>query len=542
MRLKRFQAALLTALVASACTKVGTSAGGDTRHPYTHPHELRFAAAEDIVGLNPMVNTQAVLGYLSALTMAYLIKTDANAEPSPELATQVPTKQNGGISADGKTITWRLRKGVTWSDGAPFTADDVVFSTKLILDPKTNVVSHDGWDQIVKVDEPNKYTVVYHLKAPYGAFAYTFFSTGDANPAILPKHLLAGKNVNTDSYNALPVGIGPFKYKAWNRGDSVELVANPTYFRGMPRMQRVVYKTVQDRNTVLSELRTHELDLWTPVAPHYINDVRGIKGIKTLLTPSYFYDHLDFNNARPVLAERAVRQALRMALDRKTLNDKVRFGVFDLGESVVGPASAFHVNIPLTPFDISGANALLDKAGWIRGGDGVRSKNGVRLSLEFATSTGSPDTGTEIELIRGWWKQLGVDLQVKHYLASLLFATAGNGGIMYGGKFDIIVFAWGSNPVEDLSNTMACYRFPPNGQNDLRYCNPKVTAIIDAGKVEYDRRKRAAGMQFLQNQISHDVPTIVLDTRKSIYSYNDDLKDWHPNPVSPFDDMMNVDI
>ncbi len=527
---------------ASACTRVGGTGGGAARHAFTHPHELRFAAAEDIVGLNPMINTQAVLVDLSSMTMAWLVKTDAHAEPVPELASEIPSKKNGGISADGKTITWRLRQGVKWSDGAPFTADDVVFSTNLILDPKTNVVSHDGWDQIVKIDEPNKYTVVYHLKKPYGAFAFTFFSTGDANPAILPKHLLAGKDVNTDPYNSLPVGIGPFKYKVWNRGDSVELIANPTYFRGKPKLEHIVYKTIQDRNTVLSELRTHELDLWTPVAPHYINDVRAIKGVRTLLTPSYFYDHLDFNNARPVLKELAVRQALRMALDRKTINDKVRFGMFDLGESVVVPASAFHDNIPMTPFDIAGANALLDKAGWVRAADGVRAKNGLRLSLDFATSTGSPDTDTQIELIRGWWKQLGVELQVKHYLASLLFATAGSGGIIYGGKFDIVVFGWGSNPVEDLSNTMACYRFPPNGQNDLRYCNPKVTAVIDAGKVEYDREKRAPGMRFLQEHISRDVPTIVLDTRKAIYSYNDDLKNWNPNPVSPFDDMLNVDI
>jgi len=501
--------------VGSGCTRVGGgTADSGTRHPYTHPHELRFAAAEDLVGLNPMTNTQAVLGFLSSMTMAWLVKLNVHAEPVPELASVIPSKRNGGISSDGKTITWHLRKNVTWSDGVAFTADDVVFSTKLILDPKTNVVSHDGWDQIVSIDEPDKHTVVYHLKKPFGAFAYTYFSTGNANPAIVPKHLLAGKNINTDPYNALPVGIGPFKYQAWKRGDSVVLVANPAYFRGAPKLQRIVYKTVQDRNTVLSELRTHELDLWTPVSPHFINDVRRISGVATTLQPSYFYDHLDFNLARPVLKDVAVRQALRLALDRKTLNDKVRFGVYDLGESIVPPASVFHDPIAMIPFDIPAANVLLDRAGWQRGADGIRAKNGLRLSLEFATSTGSPDTDTQIELIRGWWKQLGVDLQVKHYLSSLLFATAGSGGIMYGGKFDVITFAWGNNPIQDLGNTMACYRFPPDGQNDPRYCDVKVTAAIDASKIEYDGTKRLAGMRFIQERIARDVPTIVLDSQK----------------------------
>ncbi len=542
-RLTRALALSAVALLAAGCTKVGTTSDAGSRHAYTHPHELRFAAAEDLVGLNPMVNTQAVLSYLATMTMAWLIRTDAHSEPTvPELATVVPSKQNGGISPDGKTITWHLRHGVVWSDGAPFTADDVVFSTKLILDPRTNVVSHEGWDQIVKIDEPDKYTVVYHLKVPYGPFAVTYFSTAGANPPVLPKHILAGKDVNTDPYNSLPVGIGPFKYQAWNRGDSVVLVPNPTYWRGAPKLQRIVYKTIQDRNTVLEELRTHELDLWTPVSPHYINDVRAIPDEKVVLTPSYFYDHLDFNNARPVLQDRAVRQALQMALDRKTLNDKVRFGVYDLGESVVPPVSRFHVNVPMTPFDIAGANRLLDAAGWKRGADGIRAKNGLRLSLDFATSTGSPDTDTEIELIRGWWKQLGAEIAVKHYLASLLFATAANGGIMYGGKFDIIVFAWGGDPFQNLANTYACDHFPPNGQNDLRYCNAAVTATIYRGNAEYDPAKRVAGLTFCQNQIAKDVPTVVLDTRKEIYAYNDDLKDWHPNPVAPFDDMLGVDI
>jgi peptide/nickel transport system substrate-binding protein len=534
--------AAIALLALAACTKVGTSAPG-SRHPWTQPHVLRFAAAEDLVGLNPMTVTQATLSYLSSMTMAYLIKTDAHGEPTvPELATQVPTQANGGISADGKTMTFHLRKGVVWSDGAPFTADDVVFTTNVILDPKTNIIGRDGWDQIEKIDEPDKYTVVYHLKTPYSPYAVTFFSTAGSNPAILPKHLLAGKNINTDPYNGLPVGIGPFKYRAWNRGDSVVLVPNPRYFRGAPKLTKIVYKTVQDRNTVLELLRTHELDLWIPVAPHFIHDVRGIANIEVTLQPSYFFDHLDFNNQHPALRDQAVRAALRMALDRKTLNEKVRFGIYDLGESVVPPVSPFHENLPAVPFDIAGANRLLDGAGWVRGADGIRSKNGVRLSLDFATASGTPDSDTIIELIRSWWKQLGVDMQVRHYLSSLLFASVQDGGIIYSGKFDAVLFAWGGDPNGDMSNLYECDRFPPNGQNDPRYCNQQVSRALALGKTEYDRAKRTAGMRFIQEQILKDAPTVVLDTRREIHAYNDDLKSWHPNTVSPFDDMLNVDI
>jgi peptide/nickel transport system substrate-binding protein len=539
---RRVAASLLLALVAAGCTKIQSAAPGG-RHTFTIAHTLRFAAAENLVGLNPLVNSQATLGYLSEMTMAYLLRGDVKSEAVvPELATEVPTKANGGISADGKTLTYHLRRGVVWSDGAPFTADDVIFTTKLINDPKTNIISRDGWDHIVAMDEPDKYTVVYHLSKPYAAYAESFYSTIGANPAILPKHLLAGKNVNTDPYNALPVGIGPFKYEAWKRGDSVVLVPNPKYFRGLPKLQRVIYKEIQDRNVVLEELRTHELDMWTPVSPHFIKDVRSIAGVRTNFVPSFYYDHIDFNNSHPVMKDPAVRHALELAVDRRTLNDKINFGVYDLSETVVPPASRFHADVPLVPFNIAAANRLLDADGWVRGSDGVRAKNGLRLSFDFATSAGTPDNDTRIELIRGWWKQLGADVVVRHYLSSLFFDTYADGGIIFGGKFDVVAFAWGGDPVQDLYNTYGCRSFPPVGTNDTRYCNARVTDEMAASRLEYDPAKRTPGEKMIQEQIAKDAPLVVLDTRKDISAYNDDLKNWHPSSLAPFDDMMNVDI
>ena len=417
-----------------------------------------------------------------------------------------------------------------------------MFSTTVVLDPHTNIVSREGWDEIERVGEPDRYTVVFHLKRPYAPFAYTYFSTGNTGPAIMPKHLLAGKNINTDPYNALPVGIGPFKYAQWKRGDAVELVPNPLYWRGLPKLQHVVYRIIQDRNTTAELLRTHELDLWTPISPHYANAVKAIPGITFLATPSFFVDHLDFNVQRPLVSDPTVRRALRLSLDRKLINEKIRFGLYDLSESVVPKASPFYKDIAILPTDVAKANALLDAAGWKRGPDGVRVKNGARLSLNFATSTGSQDADQQIEIMRASWKQIGVDLQVHHYLSSLLFATVSAGGIIFAGKFDAVVFAWGGNPQGDLANLYACNRFPPNGQNDPRYCDPQVSAAIARGQVEYEPAKRMTDMHFIQQRIFDDAPVAILDSRKELYGYNSDLKNWHPNPLEPFDDMMKVDI
>jgi len=545
MTMKRMLAIALIASLA-ACTRVGgggAGAGGG-RHPYTQAHVLRYASAEDIVGLNPLTSTQAVVSYMAQMTMAWLVRTDERSEPTiPELATEIPTKANGGISQDGKTITWHLRQGVKWSDGAPFDADDVVFSTNAVNNPANNVVSRDGWELIEKIDEPDKFTVVYHLKKPYSSFLETFFTTVGANPSILPKHLLAEyKSLNDVPYNSAPVGIGPFKYEEWKRGDSVTMVPDPLYWRGQPKLQRIVFKIIPDRNTVLGQMRTHELDLWTPVAPHFVNDLHKIAGLEILMKPSYFYDHIDFNLSHPVLQDPAVRQALRYATDRKAINDKVRFGLYILDESVVPPASSYHENLPRIPFDIAKANKILDDAGWVRGSDGIRSKNGLKLALQYASSTGSPDTDTQILLIGGWWKQLGVDLTVHRYLAAVMFAPMQSGGIVYSGKFDVINFGWGGDPNEDLANLFGCNRFPPNGQNDPRYCNSRVSAALDHAQTHYGRAERAGDIRFIQEQIYKDVPTIVLDARKEIYAFNSDLKGWKPNPVAPFDSMLDVDI
>jgi len=543
LSIRRVLWCLVALAFGAGCSKSGSPGPGGGRHPYTHPHELRFSAAAEIQQLNPLINESAYEEYLASMTMAWLIKTDRDGSPAPELATEVPSQRNGGISADGKTITWHLRRNVVWSDGAPFDADDVVYTTRQVLNPANNVLTRDGWELIDKIDEPDKYTVVYHLKQPYSSFAITFFSCVQANPAVLPKHLLARyPNLNNVPYNSLPVGIGPFKYSSWKRGDSVTLVANDRYFRGRPKLDRIVFKLIQDRNVVVQQLRTHDLDLFIPVSAHYFPEVRKIPGIATSSVPSFTFDHLDFNLSHPIMADPAVRTALRYATDRRTVIDKVQNGLYIQTETPVSPASSYHLDIPLVPYDPVKANAILDAAGWRRGSDGIRVKSGRRLSLAFASAIGTPDADTEIELLRGWWKQIGIEFSLKQYLLPQFFAPASDGGVIYGGKFDAVIFGWGIDPGADLSGLYACYRIPPNGQNDMHWCDRDATAAMDGAKLSYDHAVRKRDIDLVQRQLFRAAPTVILDVRKQLAAYNDDLKNWHPNSLSPFDDMMNVDI
>ncbi len=545
IRLRYVAAACGVAVALCGCTKTGSMAGAGARgNAWTEPHVLRFSDASDVNTLNPFFGQILDVGYLSSMTMAWLIKWDEHNQPYPELATQVPTQDNGGVSRDGLTITYHLRKGVRWSDGARFDADDVVFSTRLVLNPATNVISRQGWDQIAGIDEPDKYTVVYHLKRPYSPFIETFFSSAGANPCVVPKHLLARyPNINNVPYNSLPIGIGPFKYLRWDRAQDVILVANPLYWRGSPKLKKVIYQIIPDRNTLLSQLQAHETDMWVQVAAAYVSRLQGLPGFSILRQPSYLFGHLDFNTQRPTLRDAVVREALRLAVDRRTLRDKIGHGVGILSEVTTPPTAPYAVkSIPLMPFDIARANALLDQDGWVRGPDGIRAKNGVRLSFDFATSTGSPDTDQRIELIRSWWKQIGAEISVRHYPPALMFAPLSQGGIVYSNKWDVIIFSWVNDAIGDYTPIYDCGAFPPNGQNDIRWCNPRAEAAMKALYGHYQQVQRNGDVLIVQREFVHDVPSVVTSISENIYADNSDLKNFHPGALTPFDNMMDVDI
>ena len=540
-------AAVLLCSALAACAKSGgggASLGGRV-NSFTIPHVFRVTVApSDVSTLNPHLSADADLAWLSQMTMAWLIRYDLHNNPYPELATQVPTQQNGGVSKDGLTITYHLRKGVRWSDGAPFNADDVVFSTRVVLNTANNEVGREGWDQITKIDEPDKYTVIYHLIKPFSPFVQTFFSTGAANPCILPKHLLAQyPNINNVTYNSLPIGIGPFKYKEWVRSSKIVLLPNPSYWRGVPKLKEIDWIIIPERNTAVTQLQSHQLDMWSPVGGAYLARVQDIPGYTILRQPSYYFNHLDFNLAHAALADPAVRQALRLAIDRATVRAKIGHGVGFLQDQPASRAAPYWDSaIAFKPFDIAKANALLDQAGWRRGADGIRAKNGVRLDLDVVSTTGTPDADTQIEMIRGWWSQLGVAISVKHYPISLLLATKADGGIVNNGNFDVVFFAWGLDPIGDFSSIYGCESFPPNGQNDPHWCNQRANAAMHALYAHYDQAQRDKDDAIVQEAMDTDVPIVVTSGREDIYVYNKDLRNFHPNQVSPYDNMLDVDI
>ena len=539
---RRLAACVLIALLARGAADA-QAPSERPRHPYTHPHELRFTMAEDVVGLNLHLAGQTAVRWLDDLTMAFLLRTDAHDGYQPELATAVPTQANGGISRDGKTIVYHLRRDAVWSDGRPFTADDVVFSTGVVLNPANNEPTRDGWDRIARVDAPDRYTAVFHLMQRYANFASTFFSSSGV--PLLPAHLLRGlPDINHAPYNALPVGIGPFTFVAWHRGDSVELAANPRYFRGRPKLDRILFRIIPDRNTALAQLTTHEVDLWIGVPGNYLARVQAIPATATIRREAFIFNHLDFTTTHPTVSDPVVRRALRLALDRAVLRAKIGHGVNLLSETPFGPAHPAHIThpIPLLPHDPVLAAKLLEDDGWKPGPDGIRAKNGVRLVITVGMPSGSPDVDQQNELIRAWWKEIGVGMEIQHFADALFFAPYQGGGVIATGKTDATFFAWSTDAFGDVSSLFGCAFIEPHGQNNTRYCNRELDAASAAQLVEYDPVKRRRYTDLIQQILFRDAPMIVTSIRESVFAFNDDLRGFAPNASSPTDDFMHVDI
>ncbi|HKU80982.1 MAG TPA: peptide ABC transporter substrate-binding protein [Candidatus Tumulicola sp.] len=534
-RLLTFAAA---AAVLCACTKAGTA-------PSAHTDTLTIAdGTGDIPTLNPHLFTETTLGYIAEMSQAYLVKYDSHNRPYPELVTEVPTLANGGISKDGDTITWHLRKGVRWSDGAPFNADDVVFSTKAVLNPNNNEVGRDGWNLITKIDEPDKYTVVYHLRRPYSPYLPTFFGSAGANPDVLPAHILAKyPNINQVPYNSKPVGIGPYRIVAWHRGDNIELEANPYYFRGEPKIKHIVYKLVPSVDTLATLMQTDEVQLWPVVPSSMLDRMIALTNLKTDIQTSPFYGHLDFNVTRPLVSDVRVREAIRYAINRPELIQKIAHGHAVAWESVLpSVVPVAPKDIPLVPYDPAKAKALLTQAGWVPGPDGIRVKNGKRLSLFFPYYTGSASADNTVEFIRQALHGVGIDIQTHKYAPAVFFAPYQQNGIIYGSKWDMTMFSWQALPSADISNNWECNQIPPNGQNVTHFCNKELDTLLEEVKGTYDEAKQRTLLERELKIIADNVPTIVLDVPQVGYTHSTNLTGFDPGAWTPFDNMLNVSI
>jgi peptide/nickel transport system substrate-binding protein len=515
------------------CTRVGTAPGGANRHPWTVPGTLRVALAGNIKTLNPILSTTTFEATAQTFMFDPLVATDPEGHDYPILASSVPTLENGGISKDGLTIVYHLRKNVRWHDGAPFTSRDVAFTVGAIMNPNTAVSTRHGYDDIARVETPDAFTVAFHLKRPFAPAIHTFFAHSDAPFMILPAHLLSTyKSLDRIAFDGAPVGTGPFKFVRWARGDRIEYVANDDYCLGKPKLRRIVLSFVADENSIANQLRAHEIDWFVEPTPRVYPQLKGIDGIKILLVSFNGFEAIQFNVAHPPVDDARVRRAIGLAIDKQKLVDQVTFGTtVPATEDLPSFMWAHDPSAGTTRRDLPEAKRLLDAAGWKAGPDGIRLRAGQRLTLGFAFRSDSLTDRTDVAPIAAMLREAGIEAELKGYNTSLLYATPSSGGILSKGNFQASLTGWFAGVDPDDSTQLLCDQFPPSGWNWARYCNPKMDAAQKVALAHYDLATRKRAYAQVEHLLAEDAPFIFLWWPRQIEAINDDLKNFRPNGI-----------
>lgn len=489
-----------------------------------------------VVGLTYDLDTLNVystgfLGDVQAAVVEGLVAPDAEARYVPVLALQVPTLANGGIvvSPDGRrmTVTYKLRRGVRWHDGAPFTAADVAFTWAAVRDPAFIAESKDGSDVIVAVDTPDPYTVVCHYDRIAPTFAATMFTFG-----ILPRHLLEGFDLNTAAYNERPIGTGPFRVTAFRRGQYVLTERNPYYWRRdaagrqLPYIDRLIFKIIPNSNTLLTQLRSGELDLVTQTPYDQAKQMGAVPGVELVRSPVLSWQHLDFNFRNPTLRDPAIRRAIAHAIDRSALV-RVNGGFQRPIKSVVVPIFDFYdPATPDYPFDPARARAILDAAGYRMQPDGVRARGEARLAYRFVCQAGKGDDELAQQVVLAQLKAIGIAAAADNK-TGVSYRQA-----RYKGDYDLNYSTW-------VTGADAVYSrfFSTKGSNNgQRYSNPvmdRILARMESTLDPVERRRAAFEMQHL---LAVDLPTIPLTSGVAVASKRTRLRDYTPNPtnMTPF--------
>ncbi len=510
-----------TVLVACSQSQPSTTTSG--RHPWTQPHVLRLGEPDEPDSLNPMFANNAAADLAFGMLYSYILRYDQNGNYIPDLATVVPSLQNGGIAKDGMTLTIHLRKDAKWADGAPLTADDWMFTYHAVNNPANTVRSTYGWDNIASVDEPDKYTIVIHLKTP-AVSALGLLAPGAIPP--LPKHLLfTYPDLNKIPFNEKPLASGPYALKAWNHGASLEFVPNPYYFRGKPKLAEVVWKIIPDTNTLFNQLQTHEIDVYAGVSESTIANLKNISGITVDKRLVANWRRLQFNVSRPILDDVRVRRAIAEAIDWKNINDTVYHGYNQLAVSDIFPGSWAAPNIPRYPFDIDDAKKLLAAAGWTPGTNGTLQKDGKPLHLQLTTGTNKLENQQAEEVIQQKLKLIGFDIEIKNYPVNLLFAQ---NGPLYTGNYDMEWTVATNGPDPDNSGNWAAKFIPPGGANTSWLRDPLISKLaLDAGAT-FDQAKRKVLYQQEEERIHAVVPAVFFYWENAYTAVNSDVKNYKP--------------
>ncbi len=495
---------------------------------------LRIATMADPTTLNPYLTTSD-LGYdLASLTYSYLVVSDDRGHLIGDLATEIPTRANGGISADGLTYVYHLRRNVRWHDGLSFTGRDVAASWRAIVDPQHPVVEREGYDRIASIGLPDPFTLVVRLRERYPPFVTRFFAPlQDGGKPVLAAHILKRvRDFVSGELATNPVGTGPFRFESWARGDSIRFVRNLAYFRGRPRVSRIIVQLIPDAQTAALALSTDNVDLIVEAQPALLAQYRSVPGATVRTVPLNAQVQLLIDCARPFLRDAATRRAIAYAIPYPVILGSIMHRLWPQGSNMIAPTAIGYEPLPAYTFDLKKAAAELDTAGWRPGRDGIRQRGGKRLEITLATLAGAATFERIAVVMQTSLRRLGIDATIKPYAYQVLDAP--NGPIR-GGTYDLSLFGSSLNWDPDAYDELACDRWYPRGANLTRFCNKEIDMLERAGLRTDDVASRTAIYRKIMRILWADLPYVPINDGRRLVVTSRRLRNYRPNPtVTPW--------
>jgi peptide/nickel transport system substrate-binding protein len=522
------------ALVAAACGGGGgTSSGGNNNATAQKKGGSIVIGAEQWPQcLNPITSC-AQASWLPWTSWQYVMPRLMEADTkgnyiASDLLVEAPTEQNGGIKNNPFTITYKLRPEANWDDGSPITSADVKFTWDAIM-KTTGTISTSGYDQIKSIDTPDPKTAVITFKAPYAAWADLFGST-NINGVVLKKAAFKSPNVAKEMQTSYSFSGGPWALKSYSKQQTV-LVRNDKYWNKdkIPLLDQVTFVPREDQTTETNSLLTGEVQAIYPQPSPGMGKTLTAQGIKVSKGAGNTYEGLWMNQSAFPFNDAKVREALAYAVNRQGVVDAIYKQ--DFPELKVLNCAGWVPNVgdwcdnsafaDLT-YQPDKAKSILQGAGWTLGSDGIFTKGGKKLSIEFRTTAGNKVRENTQQVLKEQVKAAGIDLQIKNVPPTQLFED-----LLPKREFQLAEFAQVATVDPSVTSILACDQIPTpqnnySGQNSFSWCNKQATSLMKQSDATIDHNQRRDLIQRINKLERQDLPWIPMFQKPLILAWRDD--------------------
>jgi len=531
-------------------TEAPTQAAQATEAPAQAEKKVAtFIWTQEFDSLNPWYTNMWFSSITDQLWDSWAWDFDDENNPVPVLVSEIPSTENGGISADGSVITMHLRDDLKWSDGEPLTSADFKFTYDMVLNPANAVASVSPYDLLASLETPDDQTVVMTFKEPYAAWMGTLWH------GLLPQHVLqpvfdADGTIDNAEWNRKPtVGAGPYVFAEWESGSYARFVTNDNYWGPKPKIDEIFFRFVPDDASQVAALKTGDGDLGTFIS---YADIPGLKdaGVQIFTVFSGYnegwYMYLDPEKGHPALQDVNVRKAIAMAFDRQKINDDLLLGL-------TKPAVTYWDNTPYAdpsltayPFDPEQAKKLLDDAGWVdSNGDGVRDKDGVDLELTYGTTTREIRQDTQA-VAQQQLADVGIKLDLSNYDSDIFFSGYAEGGPAATGQLDIMEWSDTTDFPDPNVTYWLCSEIPsdnsPSGTNWQAICDQELDQLFQDQATQVDFATRQQTFYKISQMVYDKVYWLGLWQDPDIWAIGSRLQNVKLSGTTPFFNIVEWDL